>query len=43
VAVKQWMDEGTPRRALCDVRTGRVHMYAWWTGERAMPEASTPI
>jgi hypothetical protein len=18
------------KRALCDVRTGRVHMYAWW-------------
>jgi acyl dehydratase len=31
VAIKQWSEEGQVRRALCDVRTGRVHMYAWWT------------
>lgn len=30
VAVKEWTEEGKVRRALCDVRTGRVHMYAWW-------------
>jgi acyl dehydratase len=30
VSVKQWTEEGSARRALCDVRTGRVHMYAWW-------------
>jgi len=30
VAVKEWAAEGQVRRALCDVRTGRVHMYAWW-------------
>ena len=30
VAVKEWTAEGQTRRALCDVRTGRVHMYAWW-------------
>ena len=30
VAVKEWTAEGQTKRALCDVRTGRVHMYAWW-------------
>jgi hypothetical protein len=30
VAVKEWVEEGKVRRALCDMRTGRVHMYAWW-------------
>lgn len=30
VAVKEWTADGQTRRALCDVRTGRVHMYAWW-------------
>ena len=30
VAVKEWKADGQVRRALCDVRTGRVHMYAWW-------------
>jgi acyl dehydratase len=30
VAVKEWTDDGQRKRALCDVRTGRVHMYAWW-------------
>jgi acyl dehydratase len=32
VAVKEWTVEGQTKRALCDVRTGRVHMYAWWSG-----------
>ena len=32
VAVKEWNEDGTTRRAMCDVRTGRVHMYAYWTG-----------
>jgi acyl dehydratase len=31
VAVKEWKADGQVRRALCDMRTGRVHMYAWWT------------
>jgi hypothetical protein len=31
VTVKQWTAEGHVRRAMCDVRTGRVHMYAWWS------------
>jgi acyl dehydratase len=30
VAIKEWKADGQARRALCDVRTGRVHMYAWW-------------
>jgi acyl dehydratase len=30
VAVKEWVADGQVRRALCDIRTGRVHMYAWW-------------
>ncbi len=30
VCVKRWVEEGAPKRALCDVRTGRVHMYAYW-------------
>ena len=30
VAVKEWSNEGKTHRALCDVRTGRVHMYAHW-------------
>jgi len=30
VAIKQWTAEGQTKRALCDVRTGRVHMYASW-------------
>ena len=28
VAIKEWTEEGTAKRALCDVRTGRVHMYS---------------
>ena len=31
VAVKEWREQGEVKRALCDVRTGRVHMYAYWT------------
>jgi acyl dehydratase len=30
VAIKEWTDRARTKRALCDVRTGRVHMYAWW-------------
>jgi acyl dehydratase len=30
VAIKEWTAEGQRKRALCDIRTGRVHMYAWW-------------
>ena len=28
VAIKEWSEGGGSRRALCDVRTGRVHMYS---------------
>lgn len=31
VAIKEWRAEGQVKRALCDVRTGRVHMVAWWS------------
>jgi len=30
VAVKEWTEEGIVKRALCDIRTGRVHMVAYW-------------
>jgi len=30
VAIKEWTEGAQKKRALCDVRTGRVHMYAWW-------------
>lgn len=33
VAIKEWTADGAVRRALCDVRTGRVHMYAWWASD----------
>ena len=35
VAIKEWTAEGQRRRAMCDTRTGRVHMYAWWPTETA--------
>ena len=31
VNIKQWVENGQSKRAMCDVRTGRVHMYAYWT------------
>jgi acyl dehydratase len=30
VVVKEWTTDGQTKRALCDVRTGRVHMFAGW-------------
>ena len=30
VNIKRWSEDGVVRRAMCDVRTGRVHMYAHW-------------
>jgi len=30
VSIKEWRAEGQVKRALCDVRTGRVHMFASW-------------
>lgn len=42
VCVKQWDEQGESRRALCDVRTGRLHMYAYWTtAPAAVPEPAT--
>ena len=32
VNIKQWTEDGVAKRAMCDVRTGRVHMYAHWAG-----------
>jgi hypothetical protein len=32
VTVKEWHEDGTAKRAMCDVRTGRVHMVAYWKG-----------
>ena len=37
VAIKEWAAEGHHRRALCDTRTGKVHMYAWWPAGAAPP------
>lgn len=31
VNIKQWVEQGQSKRAMCDVRTGRVHMYTYWT------------
>ncbi len=30
VNIKQWVEQGQSKRAMCDVRTGRMHMYAYW-------------
>ncbi|MGB5102452.1 MAG: MaoC/PaaZ C-terminal domain-containing protein [Steroidobacteraceae bacterium] len=38
VAIKEWAEDGQVKRALCDVRTGRVHMVAGWQS----PEGITP-
>jgi acyl dehydratase len=35
VVLKEWSEDGAPRRALCDVRTGRVHLYTSWTATSA--------
>jgi acyl dehydratase len=41
VNIKQWVEDGQSKRAMCDVRTGRVHMYAYWT--TAPAEASAGV
>jgi acyl dehydratase len=38
VNIKQWVEDGQPKRAMCDVRTGRVHMYAYWNTAPATTE-----
>jgi acyl dehydratase len=35
VAIKEWSAEGKCRRALCDIRTGRLHMYSAWHADTA--------
>lgn len=35
VVLKEWIEDGARRRALCDVRTGRVHLYTSWTATSA--------
>jgi acyl dehydratase len=35
VGIKEWTEEGQCRRALCDARTGRLHMYSSWAGAAA--------
>ncbi len=39
VNIKQWVEAGESRRAMCDVRTGRVHMYTYWTTAPAVASA----
>lgn len=41
VNIKQWLEDGQQKRAMCDVRTGRVHMYAYWT--TAAPSAQVEV
>jgi len=31
-SIKRWHEDGVAKRALCDVRTGRVHMLTYWKG-----------
>jgi acyl dehydratase len=33
-SIKRWYENGVAKRALCDVRTGRVHMLAYWKAEK---------
>ncbi|HEX7374556.1 MAG TPA: MaoC/PaaZ C-terminal domain-containing protein [Steroidobacteraceae bacterium] len=35
VVLKEWSEDGARRRALCDVRTGRVLLYTSWTATSA--------
>ncbi len=39
VNIKQWVEDGQSKRAMCDVRTGRVHMCAYWTTDPAAASA----
>jgi acyl dehydratase len=41
VNIKQWVEDGQQKRAMCDVRTGRVHMYMYWTTSPANPAAAS--
>jgi hypothetical protein len=35
------VEDGQQKRAMCDVRTGRVHMYMYWTTSPANPAAAS--
>jgi len=41
VAIKEWSDGGETRRAMCDLRSGRVHMYAHWTAAKRITERAS--
>ena len=40
VNIKQWVEQGQSKRAMCDVRTGRIHMIAYWTTVPTVPGAN---
>jgi len=40
VNIKQWVEQGQSKRAMCDVRTGRIHMIAYWTTVPAVTSAN---
>ena len=40
VNIKQWVEQGQAKRAMCDVRTGRMHMYAYWTAVPTVASAN---
>ena len=40
VNIKQWVEQGQSKRAMCDVRTGRIHMIAYWTTVPALTSAN---
>jgi acyl dehydratase len=42
VSIKQWTEQGQQKRAMCDIRTGRVHMYAYWAQDSAPAVPDTP-
>jgi acyl dehydratase len=37
VAIKEWEEAGSMRRAMCDARSGRVHMVAEWSRAARAP------
>jgi hypothetical protein len=41
VNIKQWVEDGQQKRAMCDVRTGRVHMFMYWTTSPANVAATS--
>lgn len=43
VTIKQWTEAGQTKRAMCDVRTGRVHMYAYWVDAAGTEASDQPV